>query len=199
MLVDRQRGDTIIEVMLAFAIFSLVVVSTVTLMNGGMATAQRALELTLVRQQIDSQIVMLNNFKHNNPTDWQDLVMRGGVVTDTDPPELSDYRECPAPTAIGNSFFMAATVPAKDSVQPYKIETANFKPAVTFANVDVLAEADSTPLAQPKSYGVWTTLVRSEGYDKARSFDAHVRACWYSVGDKRPTVIATVVRVYDGN
>ena len=193
----KQRGDTIIEVMMAFVLFSLVVVSTITLMNSGMATAQRSLELTLVRQQIDSQIVMLNNFKQNNPIAWQGFISNPNITGGNVLPELSTYDSCPGAVGAGmnNSFFMAASFPAKDSVQPYPVEPSNFQPAVTFANVDVLAESDVTP----KSYGVWTTLVRSEGHDKVAAYDAHVRACWYSVGDKRPTVIATVVRMYENN
>src|SRR6476661_972947 len=50
-----QRGDTIIEVMFAVAIFAMVAVGCLSIMNQGMATAQRSLEVTLVRQQMDAQ------------------------------------------------------------------------------------------------------------------------------------------------
>ena len=53
------RGDTIIEVVMAVAMFSMLAIGIMALMNSGIAMAQRSLELTLVRQQIDSQAEML--------------------------------------------------------------------------------------------------------------------------------------------
>ena len=53
------RGDTVIEVMFSFTVLSMLVVGTYVLMNRGMQVAQRSLEITLVRQQIDSQISMI--------------------------------------------------------------------------------------------------------------------------------------------
>ena len=60
----RNRGDTIIEVLLAVTIFSLVAVGSMVLMNRGVAMAQQSLETTLVRQQIDAQAEMLR-FVHD--------------------------------------------------------------------------------------------------------------------------------------
>src|ERR1035437_7179154 len=51
----RQRGDTLIEVLFAVSVFSLVAIGGLTIMNQGSNTTQRALEITLVRQQIDAQ------------------------------------------------------------------------------------------------------------------------------------------------
>jgi type II secretory pathway pseudopilin PulG len=51
----KEQGDTIIEVLFAVTVFALVAVGSLSIMNQGTATAQRALEITLVRQQIDSQ------------------------------------------------------------------------------------------------------------------------------------------------
>ena len=59
----KQRGDTLVEVLFATAVFSLVAVSGLSIMNQGTSTAQRALEITLVRNEINSQaeaIRMLN-------------------------------------------------------------------------------------------------------------------------------------------
>ena len=52
---NKSRGDTLIEVLFATATFSLLAVGAITLMNQGLATSQRALEITLVRSEIDSQ------------------------------------------------------------------------------------------------------------------------------------------------
>lgn len=190
-----SRGDTIIEVMLAFVVFSLVVVSTIALMNKGLATAQRSLELTLVRQQIDSQVTMLDHLKHKDPAAWQGLT---SAATGSQPVALSEYTACPSASDLSGSFFIA-TNSAKTGVQPYSLSVTNYQGARTFASVDALAKTAIPPSVQPWSYGIWVTLVYSEGFATSRAYDAHVRACWYSVGDSVPTIIATVVRIYDEN
>ena len=50
-----KKGDTLIEVMLAVGIFSMVAVAVVAVMSGGTSSAQTALETTLAREEIDAQ------------------------------------------------------------------------------------------------------------------------------------------------
>lgn len=50
-----KKGDTLIEVMLAVGIFSMVAVAVVAVMSNGTAGAQTALETTLAREEIDAQ------------------------------------------------------------------------------------------------------------------------------------------------
>ena len=50
-----KRGDTIIEVMMAIAIFALLSILTINLMNSGINNAQRTLEFTMARNEIDNQ------------------------------------------------------------------------------------------------------------------------------------------------
>ena len=50
-----KRGDTLIEVMLAVGIFSMVAVAVVAVMSGGTSSAQTALETTLAREEINTQ------------------------------------------------------------------------------------------------------------------------------------------------
>ncbi len=50
-----KKGDTLIEVMLAVGIFSMVAVAVVAVMSNGAAGAQTALETTLAREEIDAQ------------------------------------------------------------------------------------------------------------------------------------------------
>ncbi len=49
------KGDTLVEVMMAIGIFSLVAISVVAVMNGGVSSSQTALETTLAREEIDTQ------------------------------------------------------------------------------------------------------------------------------------------------
>ncbi|MCA9342347.1 hypothetical protein KC945_03000, partial [Candidatus Saccharibacteria bacterium] len=75
MLVSKyQRGDTLIEVLLAFSIFTLVAISTFALMNRGINTAQQSLETTLVRQQLDSQAELLRFIHDTKPAIWNEII-----------------------------------------------------------------------------------------------------------------------------
>ena len=49
------HGDTLVEVMFAVGIFGLVSISAISLMNRGLQNAQNALEITMARQEIDTQ------------------------------------------------------------------------------------------------------------------------------------------------
>lgn len=55
MRVSRRRGDTLIEVMFSITIFALIAVIAVNLMNGGIYTAQKSLEVSMARNEIDAQ------------------------------------------------------------------------------------------------------------------------------------------------
>ena len=54
-LKSEKRGDTLIEVVLAFAMFSLVAVVSIAVMNSSISGAEASLELSLARTEIDSQ------------------------------------------------------------------------------------------------------------------------------------------------
>lgn len=55
MSIKRFRGDTIIEVAFAIAVFSLVAIISINVMNAGLSTAQASMEVMVARSEIDSQ------------------------------------------------------------------------------------------------------------------------------------------------
>lgn len=59
-----RRGDTLIEVMLAVAVFGMVAIGAIKCMNLGLFTAQTSLEVTMARNEIDAQAEALR-FIHN--------------------------------------------------------------------------------------------------------------------------------------
>src|SRR5664279_89500 len=71
-----DRGDTIIEVLFAVAIFSMIAVGSLSIMNQSLATAQRSLEITLVRQQMDAQAETLRYVNQAYIANFQ----RGGAA-----------------------------------------------------------------------------------------------------------------------
>lgn len=62
---QTKRGDTIIEVMFAFAIFTLIAIITITMMNLGLAASERSLELVTARNELNAQAEALR-FIHSS-------------------------------------------------------------------------------------------------------------------------------------
>ncbi len=51
----QLKGDTLVEVMFAVGIFGMVAIGAIGIMNKGLYDAQKALEITMARQEIDAQ------------------------------------------------------------------------------------------------------------------------------------------------
>lgn len=64
-MIRFRRGDTLIEVMMSFAIFSIVVLIAINSMNSGVSAAEASLELTLARSEINAQAEAIR-FIHNS-------------------------------------------------------------------------------------------------------------------------------------
>ena len=60
-----KRGDTVIEVMFAFAVFALVAILSIAMMNSGVATSERSLELVVARNELNAQAEALR-FIHSS-------------------------------------------------------------------------------------------------------------------------------------
>lgn len=208
MLIRRDRGDTLIEVIVAFGVFSLVTVGSLTLMNQGASLSQRTLELGLVRQAVNSQAETLR-FLHDSyvtsyvpgevfdPSatnkgpawQWQNMtnsIQLAGATSST--PLGGSATSCPTPAAgrfimdtqLGQFVTPAATV---------------YQPATTYAQVDYSNG--------PKPYGIWIEAIRSatNGSDPYQSklgyIDFHILACWPGPGSDIPMTLATIVRLYE--
>lgn len=80
LLTQSKRGDTIIEVMFAIAIFSLVAVLSIAMMNAGVADAERALELVTARNELNAQAEALR-FIHSSYVSEATLPPCGSVAS----------------------------------------------------------------------------------------------------------------------
>lgn len=175
----RQRGDTIIEVIMAVTIFSFVAVGTMTIMNKGVSAAQRSLEVTLVRQQLDAQAEMLR-FVHDRAKEdvpsyvtlWQNV--RTNVVSV--PTQLLDVNACPASVPSGFVFIPTGA-------GNIAMTTAYNSSPMTYAKVD-----------SGVAYGVSVQLAN---VTDGAAYDAYIQACWSSPGLARPMTIGTITRIYD--
>ena len=203
-----QRGDTLIEVLFAVSVFSFVVVSALAIMNQGTAASQRALEIILVRQQVDAQAETLR-FMHDsyvavyqpgitfNTTDattspaeeWYKMVQAIKANPQTSASAFTVGETCPS--APGGSFIV-------DSRNVAFISSVTaMKPATNFAQVTYDSHG-----AFSGAEGLWVEAVRSQQSPDANQsntgfIDFHIRACWDSAGLPVPMSSGTIVRLYE--
>ena len=196
-----SRGDTLIEVLFAVAVFSLVAVSSLAIMNKGTETAQRALEITLVRQEIDAQAETLRFLNasyianpayiigdNSNADQWKkihDFVADNSTGGDVG--GFTTGSACSIPTS--NVFFL---------------DTKNAKYISPSVSKPILADTYSRVRYNPslQAQGLWVEAVRvrntsDSNQSNAGYIDFHIRACWDSPGQSVPVTIGTIVRLYE--
>ena len=204
-----QRGDTIIEVLFAVMVFSLVAVGGLSLMTQGTALAQRALEIGLVRQQMDAQADALRYLNRAYVADygknggatqmWKKVVEDNAVPLASDFTSIADPLNCHLP----NSSDMFALDLTKLNGNPLLVPRPATSTSSTFAQV---RDDGSSVYAD----GIWIQAVRwpdlttGSAADPAPSsakqagyYDFHIRACWNTPGQQRPVTLGTIVRLYE--
>lgn len=194
----KQRGDTIVEVALAFAVFALLAMGSIVLMNQGTATAQRALEQTQVRQVINGQADALRAAR-------QDAGLWTSIKTNatTNVPTFASLASgCPTAGNITGGNFAHSFMIAVQTVGsgPAAVTSLFYQPLISstyFASAPVTSYIDYTA---PKAYGIWVQAVKISGSaGSSDAYDMHIYACWDTVGTKVPATLATIVRLYDTN
>lgn len=205
MLRRSQKGDTLIEVLFAFTILSMVIVGAMSIMNQGTIAAQRALETTLVRGQIDAQATTLR-FLHDayvakfqpNFTTYDAATPAGqwfamtGAISAPSSTSFANLTTCPTPPA-GRSFILDAANAKYKALDP----TIGI-PSVTYSQVTY----DPVSGVLDKAQGIWIEAVRSvssgdANQDNTRYIDFHIMACWDNPGQGPPMTIGTIVRLYE--
>jgi type II secretory pathway pseudopilin PulG len=187
----RDRGDTIVEVLFSITVFSLLAVGSLSIMNQGTAAAQRSLELTLVRQQIDSQAEALRYMQASyvgavatsaTPVDGSPAKEWQTIVTESIDGDATSFGTCDAPS----SAFVINT----KTVRKY----VGYTPADTYARISYLPAS----VEIDKAAGIWVEAIRSKNFSGvSRYIDFHIRACWYGPGLDQPMTTGTIVRLYE--
>lgn len=185
----RSRGDTIIEVMFSFVVFSLLTITTFVVMNRGEQIAQRSLEITLVRQQLDAQVSLIKYIHTANPSEWSNLISRAGTTTLIDV-SGSSINGCVQPNSSARAFFIKTNT--SGSTEIVDVQSSTYQKPQVYAGVD---------LAAGKSYGIFAQITKAETNARSNAgaaYDVYVNACWDSLGtNSAPVTIGTVTRIYD--
>ncbi len=202
---NKSRGDTLIEVLFATATFSLVAVGGIAIMNKGTAASRRALEISLVRDEIDSQAETLrflnasyisayqrgvSNYGANTPAqEWKN--MHDNIVAINNSGSQSFGAEGNSCPSRPNGSFILNTKKAlftNPSVGVYN-QASSFS-RVIYDNNNQIISAD----------GIWIAAVRSNievGQNYPGYVDFYINACWHSYAQEKPVTIGTIVRLYE--
>jgi len=208
----KETGDTLIEVLFAMTVFSFIVVTALSLMNQGVAAAQRSLEITTVRQQMDGQAETLR-FLHQSYVESFQVGQTFNLTDTLSTPAEEYYRIIqhlkdpltgnrqsvsaffgPAPCAVPsdpNTDFIMNPIFAK--LAPAASRPTLFKKATTYSQITY-----STGNTLSESQGLWIEALRSPGSGTAPGYiDFHIRACWNVSGSDLPMKLGTIVRLYE--
>lgn len=203
-----QRGDTLIEVLFAVTVFSMIVVGALSLMNQGTSASRRALETTIARQAIDGQAETLRFLHESYVADYQSGSTYNVTDASTSPGEQyyaiienakaypktsssalnSEGTTCPE-TAPSGSFVVDPTV-ARAAIDPTLLQRAELYPELVYNSEGALTA----------SRGMWIEAIRpadTTGVTNAGTIDFHIRACWQALGSTVPVTMGTIVRLYE--
>lgn len=201
---QKERGDTIIEVLFAVTVFALVAVGSMSIMNQGTAAAQRALEVTLVRQQIDAQAQALRYIHQAYVAAYQ----RGGPALS----ETADQWRKMNEKGVAQASAFGVTAGNVCSSVPNGAFLVNARQARMWDSALTIAPPPGEslpPYAQViynddssigSAFGIWIEAVPSVDTGEANTpgfVDFHIRACWDSAGSPVPSTLGTIVRLYE--
>lgn len=192
-----QKGDTLVEVLLAMAVFAVVMMIGLSTMNNGMSRALASLQLTMARNTMDSQAEAL---RFANTAYVSEFRTDGGAVTSAAARVWQDQLTAGVQGAAtrldacdrGESAFVLSR-----NDLSYHSEAINN--AVTYPRIAYGTDADSNAITDPfarynRAEGIWVEKVHLAN---TNYYDFHIRACWSAPGSNVNTTLGTIVRLYD--
>lgn len=209
---NSQRGDTLIEVMFAFAIFALVAVSSLTIMNRGIATAQQSLEITLVRAQMDAQAEAIRYihqayiaaYQKGGPAptgtaaEWIKMTSKAtgkGADVASQFGQTNGTR-CAVFSSQQKPFILNARMAKVESARPLLSPPAN-QSLPPFSQVVYRVDPATGLPSVTNAYGIWIEAIPSVNIQGTGFVDFHIRSCWSGAGSARPSTLGTIVRLYE--
>ncbi len=195
----HSRGDTLIEVLFAISVFSMVVVSAVAIMNKGMEAAQRTLSITVTRQLIDTQAQILR-MAHDSYIAQYPSAGYTGLAATYNTIESATYSSANP----GSDFIGSTTCPAnvkRGTTSSFVLNPTNPTQLIT---VDTNLNPSGYPLISDTPsisvQGIWIEAVRKNANTTDTPIgyiDFHINACWPGPGSDVPLTLGTIVRLYE--
>ncbi len=185
-----QKGDTIIEVLIAMAILSIVVTTCYSIMNRTYAYALVSFERTTTQAMLSGQAAMLRDAqtrfidaKGASPAsdDWNDIVGTDGFVKAVgSPASAATDTGCVPPESGVDAFYFD---PSADTTEPKD-----------YTDMMYVRQATSPTYGD----GMWI-----EGYKVTSGsgsyYEFYIKSCWDSPYGEVQQAMRTTVRLYEKN
>lgn len=213
-----KRGDTIVETMFAFALFGLIAISSLQIMQRGIRITQTALEMNLVRSQMSSQAEALRflNATHISDIAYKRAPVSGyGLVWNSIVNEaktsaapfssLTQNGQCRSAKAINSSAFaLGVRNSSNQGVDRIKnldatANTTGYARLLYGSTSDSNVVESSTNVSLSSAAGLWIEAVKpptSLVDTQSQYYDFHVRSCWSAPASSTPITLSTLVRLY---
>ncbi|HWZ65541.1 MAG TPA: type II secretion system protein [Patescibacteria group bacterium] len=177
MMLDRQKGDTLIEVLMSMVVLSAVIIGATMIMSHGMLATQAATEHTQVSYQASQQTEMLRYLRDGYiqsstgtlGTSWLNMV---NTYADTN---SSTFGSC-AVSAGKNPFYLDPN------------DLANIVKSYSTASMPITSATAGK--------GLWVEATKSNNASPAY-VDFQVQACWSGPGSSGQQTTITTLRLYD--
>lgn len=218
-MLKRKKGDTLVEVMLAVGIFSLVAIVVTSVVSGSTSSAQTALEATLAREEVDAQAEALR-FIHaayiSNPEGdfkrlWENGITYGAIteLNDSYPPSSCEtmYENIPDNAFVINPRMLGSiddenlrAILIKNNGSSGQFTTASTYPHLVYDNENKELVKNSSDNVLYRAEGIYDIAVAGPDYGDTgvpQYYDFYIRTCWYGTGDRNASTISTVIRLYN--
>lgn len=180
----RERGDTLVEVLMAIVVMGLVVTGSIVLMTQGLGAAQLAVEHTQVRLQVNAQIEFLQYLRDQyvkqpssaGGTVWSDIATNFTNTTASVYGQNCDIT--PAKLTPTNKTFY---VQKEGGAVVRKTFDSSIQP---------------TTIALPGA-GMWIEATNSGPSVTPAYIDFVIRACWKGTGSAPQQRTVTALRLYN--
>lgn len=194
----NQRGDTLIEVLIAITVLGIIVAGVMATMNRSMVSIHNSAERTASRADINTQTDLINYIFRNDQETW-DKIMNLAYAGGSDgsvPTNVTEVCKLNAGGKVSDktpgSFYLNPITESDGGVSGVELR-------------DNLTEkengANQTQRAIP-GQGIWIDAVYyPQSATNQRSYvDFYIKACWVPFGGSKPEANSrsvTVNRIYD--
>lgn len=190
----RERGDTLVEVLVAIAVFGVVIVGAFSLMNKSVAQMYDSMERSEVRLLLNRQIEALTYAR-----DEYFLAADAGFVADSFD---TAARDAWSALQTASTYTINTGVPALDSCNvtnpqnTFWLDTSSGVVTLHSGNSGaVVVTAGGFP---SPGDGIWIQKIDGTAASAVIPYkDFYIRACWKKTSSSQTQTLSTVVRLYD--
>lgn len=185
----KQRGDTLVEVLLATAILAFLVAGTSVIMSTSLSRTQTALERTQVQAAIQGQASILRALRDAALKEYSDeaVTQWNQVMSYATTNATGQAAVCTVGNYTGTRFYFNTGSGSGTS----SWLRANTLGAIT---MDTQALPASDLLPTPGD-GLWIEAYRG-GSGQFPYYDFYIKSCWENIGSGPKQELKTVVRLY---